>query len=195
MSSQQDIYLASASPRRQELLRQIGVRFTLLPVQVDEGAQPCEIARHYVQRVAAEKAQAAWIHTQRQQAWPVLAADTAVILDDQIMGKPHDRKHATEMLRQLSGRQHEVLTAVSVRLADRHWGCVQASKVSFAALDETTIAAYCASGEPLDKAGAYAIQGLAAKFITRLEGSYSGVMGLPLYETAQLLRRAGVQDI
>lgn len=195
MSTQQDIYLASTSPRRQELLRQIGIGFTLLPVEVDETVQPCEIARHYVKRLAEAKAVAAWDNPRREQALPVLAADTAVVVDDSILGKPRDTEHARQMLRQLSGRQHEVLTAVSVRLADRHWGCVQASQVHFTNLDDATIAAYCATGEPLDKAGAYAIQGLAARFISRIEGSYSGVMGLPLFETAQLLRRAGVKGI
>ena len=143
-----------------------------------------------MRRVAAEKS----LLGQRASSTglPVLGADTEVVLDGKVFGKPHDFSHAREMLRCLSGRDHQVMSAVSLRVGDRHWEALSTSKVGFRAISEAEIEAYWASGEPRDKAGAYAIQGLGAVFVVRLQGSFSGVMGLPLFETAELLREAGV---
>lgn len=185
-----DIILASASPRRCELLAQIGVSFQQQVAEIDETPRRGEPPGDYVARVALEKAQT--VHRQRQSAVPVLGADTAVVVDRQILGKPRDAAHARDMLRMLSGRAHEVYSAVALAGA-REAVAVNCSKVWFAAIGDGEIDAYWRSGEPRDKAGGYAIQGLAAAFITRLDGSYSGVMGLPLYETARLLQDFGIQ--
>ena len=184
------LILASASPRRRDLLAQIGLGFTALTVEADETPRPGESPARYVRRVAAEKS----LLGQRAgtTGLPVLGADTEVVLDGKVFGKPHDFSHAQEMLRSLSGRDHQVMSAVSLRVGDRHWEALSISKVVFRAITEAEIEAYWASGEPRDKAGAYAIQGLGAVFVSRLEGSFSGVMGLPLFETAGLLREAGV---
>lgn len=181
--------LASASPRRRELLAQIGVPHVVTPAQVDETPRPNELPRDYVQRMAREKALAVW---RIDDSLPVLAADTTVVLDGVMYGKPRDRDDALGMLSRLSGRTHEVLTAVA--LATRRDIAVRlnVSEVTFRTLSEAECAAYYATGEPLDKAGAYAIQGLAAVFIESVKGSHSGVVGLPLFETAELLRAAGV---
>lgn len=188
--SQPDIILASASPRRCELLAQIGVSFVQHVAEVDEAARSGEPPCDYVARVALDKARA--VYRQRRPAVPVLGADTAVVVDARILGKPRDVRHAREMLRLLSGRAHEVYSAVALA-GTREAVAVNCSKVWFAAISDSEIDAYWRSGEPRDKAGGYAIQGLAAAFIERLDGSYSGVMGLPLYETARLLQDFGIQ--
>ncbi len=197
------IYLASRSPRRRELLAQIGVRFE--PLLFREGARADgdtdedPLAREkpddYVRRVTRMKADAAWKRVTLRRGLlrkPVLAADTTVALGDEIFGKPADPADAARMLAALSGTRHRVLTAVALQLEGRVELALSESFVTFDALDRARIEAYVASGEPFDKAGAYAIQGRAGAFVTRLEGSYSGVMGLPLCETAQLLRLFGV---
>jgi septum formation protein len=191
------IYLASRSPRRRELLSQVGVRYHLLlfrsrpdsPPDVDESIQANEQPDTYVERVARAKAQAGWrlLRLRNLPFAPVLAADTTVALDGQILGKPADRKEAAEMLAALSGRRHDVFTAVALMRDERIDSAVSRSEVQFKQLSPEDIAQYVATGECDDKAGAYAIQGRAARFIMELRGSYSGVMGLPLFETGQLL--------
>lgn len=188
------ICLASRSPRRRELLHQIGVDFDVIDVDVDEQRRPHEPAEAFVARVALDKARAGRGALPVGSPMPVLGADTAVVVDDEVLGKPQDGADAGRMLSLLSGRTHRVLTAVAL-VAGRETVCVSASNVTFRALDDAECAAYWASGEPADKAGAYAIQGLAAVFISNLEGSYSGVMGLPLYETATLLQESGITVI
>ncbi len=183
------ILLASASPRRRELLAQIGVRCEVRPADVDETLRPGETPASYVGRVAAAKAEAVWALAAGE---VVLAADTTVVLGTELFGKPGDQTEGLRMLRALSGRTHEVLTAVVVRSGDGLAAALSVSEVTMRALNEDECQRYWASGEPLGKAGGYAIQGLAATFITRLAGSYSGVMGLPLAETASLLEGAGV---
>lgn len=196
------IYLASKSPRRAELLRQIDVEFTELRLReapgrerdVEEGARAGESPRDYVTRIARTKALVAW-HRMGQRglpALPVLAADTEVALDGVIFGKPTDAADAARMLAALSGRTHEVMTAFYLKWDRVIDGALSISQATFRTLTTEEIERYCASGEPLDKAGAYAIQGRGAVFVARLEGSYSGVMGLPLYETAEVLARIGV---
>jgi len=181
--------LASGSPRRRELLSQIGVSHIVAGADIDEDVLPGEIPRDYVARLAREKALAIRRAGQRL---PVLAADTTVVLDGLVFGKPRDREDAVEMLGRLSGRAHEVLTAVALAdsrgIAER----LNASIVCFRALSPEECAAYWETGEPRDKAGGYAIQGLGAVFIQSLSGSYSAVMGLPLFETGELLRAAGI---
>src|SRR5678815_2786825 len=191
------IYLASRSPRRRELLSQIGVRYHLLlfrsrpdsPPDVDESILPNEQPDTYVERVARSKVQAGWrlLRLSNLPFAPVLAADTTVALDGRILGKPVDRKQAAEMLAALSGRRHDVFTAVALMRDERVDSAVSRSEVQFKQLSPEDIAQYIATGECDDKAGAYAIQGRAARFIMELRGSYSGVMGLPLFETGQLL--------
>ena len=191
------IYLASRSPRRRELLSQVGVRYHLLlfrsrpdsPPDVDESILPNEQPDTYVERVARAKAQAGWrlLRLRNLPFAPVLAADTTVALDGRIVGKPADRKGAAEMLAALSGRRHDVFTAVALMRDERIDSAVSRSEVQFKQLSPEDIAQYIATGECDDKAGAYAIQGRAARFIMELRGSYSGVMGLPLFETGQLL--------
>lgn len=184
------VYLASASPRRRELLRQIGVRFELAAAAVDEARMPDETPAEYVVRVARAKAEAA--HAVHGAGALILAADTAVVLDDRILGKPEDARAAERMLAALSGRTHRVFTAVALQGDNRVETRFSSSEVRMRATTPGERRAYCASGEPLDKAGGYAIQGLAAIFIEHLAGSYSGVMGLPLFETAELLASFGV---
>lgn len=188
------LYLASQSPRRRELLGQLGVSFSILDVDVVEVPFPEELPVDYVQRVARDKAQAGWESLDREtQAHAlVLASDTEVVLGDRIFGKPKDADDAVQMLQALSGRTHDVMSAVCVMSAKREHGDVCISRVRFAELDEADIAAYVATGEPFGKAGAYAIQGKGATLIQYLEGSYSGVMGLPVFETAKLLRGFGL---
>ena len=185
------VYLASASPRRRELLRQIGVSFRLIDVSIDESARAGEGAAAYVERLAGEKAEAGWRARPDPQA-PVLAADTAVIVEGRILGKPKDRADAEAMLSTLSGRTHEVLTAIALRDSSGAKLRLSRSQVTFRPLAPAEIRAYWDTGEAKDKAGGYAIQGLAAVFIASLAGSFSGVMGLPLYEVAELLEQAGV---
>ncbi len=196
------IYLASRSPRRRELLKQIGVPFELLllredlrrGVDVDETPLADESPGVYVLRMAKEKAAMAV----RQIAYrglpqkPVLAADTTVVFDGQIVGKPDDAEHAARILRALSGREHQVLTSVAIALKEQIETQISVSSVWFREFAEADIRRYCASGEPLDKAGAYAIQGWAGAFVTRISGSYSGIMGLPLAETTELLRKFNI---
>ncbi len=191
MSEPVDVILASASPRRQELLQQIGVRFKVLPVHIDEVRRSNESAQNYVQRLALEKAQAGWDRSARD--LPVLGADTIVVIDKQILGKPANASDAATMLSLLSGREHQVLTAVTLLEGERILSAYCASVVRFRDLTAADIQAYCGSDEPMGKAGAYAIQGRAAIFVRYLQGSYSGVMGLPLFETAALLAELGVE--
>ncbi len=193
------IYLASRSPRRRELLRQIGIGFEVLLLRehsarqpdVDETPLPGESPDDYVRRVCHEKAATGWrrLIARGLPRLPVLAADTTVCLDQRILGKPKDNADAAAMLAALSGREHRVLTAVAIQFDAEVEMTVSESFMRIDVLDEQAIAAYVATGEPLDKAGAYGIQGRAAAFISELRGSYSGVMGLPLYETASMLRR------
>jgi septum formation protein len=204
-----DLYLASRSPRRRDLLRQIGVRFEPLLLRlsqprgpdVDEVAHAGESAAAFAARVATAKARFGLeVLGMRQLALrPVLAADTVVAVDGEILGKPADRAEAAAFLRRLTGRTHEVRTVVALACGPATrlevFTAESVSAVRFAGLSEPQIERYCAGGEPYDKAGGYAIQGLAATFIEHLEGSYSGVMGLPLFETAQLLRQAGIADL
>lgn len=197
------IFLASRSPRRRELLNLVGVRFeTLLfregaraDADTDEAVLPGESPDDYVKRVAQMKAEAAWQRVLMRRGLgrkPVLVADTTVALGNDIFVKPEDQADAERMLAALSGKTHRVLTAVGVRLESRLEMAVSETLVTFAELDRDRIASYVASAEPFDKAGAYGIQGRAGAFVSRIEGSYTGVMGLPLYETAQLLRLFGV---
>jgi septum formation protein len=195
------IYLASRSPRRRELLKQIGVAFEVLVLRehpargpdVDESQLPAELPDDYVRRVGRAKAEVGWdrVVQRRLRRFPVLAADTVVCVDDKILGKPADPADAARMLRLLSGREHRVLTAVALKFEARIELVVSESRVRFCELAEPDLEAYIESGEPTDKAGAYAIQGRAAAFVTELHGSYSGIMGLPLYEAAQLIRKFG----
>jgi len=189
MNNQLPIILASASPRRRELLDQIGVWYTVYAVDIDETPLINESPLAYVQRLAAEKSARCVEQLQTNQS--VLAADTAVVLGDVIMGKPKDKADALSMLRLLSGQTHQVYTAISLR-GQEHSQAVSITDVTFRALTEQEMVAYWHSGEPLDKAGAYAIQGKASVFVTTLSGSFSGVVGLPLYETAQLLMQHGI---
>lgn len=186
-----DLYLASASPRRQELLQQIGVRYAVLPVNVAEIHQAGETPAAYAQRLACDKAQAGWDSLVNADRKPVLGADTIVVCDERILGKPRDRDDGIAMLQLLSGKTHQVVTAVALC----HGTCsvkVNVSRVSLRNLTLAECQAYWATGEPYDKAGGYAIQGKAAIFIRAVEGSYSGVMGLPLFETAQLLAQFNI---
>lgn len=185
------LYLASASPRRRELLAQIGVSFTTHVVPIDETAQPGEAPAAYVERLAWAKAQAA-LDTLNDRGAVVLGSDTAVVLDGRILGKPVDREDALATLAALSGREHQVLTAVALVSEARVEVRVVTSTVRFKPLDRTQIEAYWATGEPLDKAGSYGIQGLAAVFVSQMQGSYSAVVGLPLCETAELLAQFAI---
>ncbi len=203
MISPQDrsLYLASRSPRRRELLTQIGVRFHLLlfrerpegEPEVNEAALEGETPRDYVERVCRAKAEGGWLRMQQRSLprSPVLSADTTVTLEGRIFAKPADRAEAAAMLAELSGRQHEVLTAVALKYDERVELAVSSTEVDFRALTSAEIQRYVETGEADDKAGAYAIQGRAGQFIAAIRGSYSGVMGLPLYETAQLIERFG----
>jgi septum formation protein len=186
------VYLASASPRRSELLRQIGVPFEVRPAEIVETQGDGEAADAYVLRLAAEKADAVWRRVPATERRPVLAADTAVVLEQRVLGKPADEAEAEAMLAALSGRTHRVLTAVALRCGDTTQTLLSRSEVRFRATTAEERGAYCRSGEPLDKAGGYGIQGRAAMFVEHLAGSYSGVVGLPLFETAALLARCGV---
>jgi septum formation protein len=193
------IYLASRSSRRRELLKQIGVHFEVLLFRehglrgrdMDETPRPDEMPDAYVMRVAREKADAGWQRVVQRSLprHPVLAADTTVCLRDKIFGKPADRADASAMLRELSGREHRVLTAVVLCFDSAVDAILNENVVRFRELDDAEIAQYVETGEPFDKAGGYAIQGRAAAFIPEILGSFTGVMGLPLYETASLLRK------
>jgi septum formation protein len=195
------IYLASQSPRRRELLKQIGVYYEMLllrsdprrQISVDETPFDGEAPLDYVQRVCRAKAEAGWdtLLLRNLPRLPVLAADTTVTLDGKILGKPDDKEHAAEILRMLSGRQHQVLTAVAVAFEERVELRLSATTVTFDTLNEERIRRYLLTHEAHDKAGAYGIQGQAGAFVQRIEGSYTGVMGLPLYETVELLKLFG----
>lgn len=197
------IYLASKSPRRRELLRQIGVDFELLPFSpadgekgdmVNEDALPDELPHDYVKRISRKKADFAWqaLEQRYRLPRPILTADTTVILGNRILGKPQNKKEAAAMLRELSGKTHQVLTCITIRKKDELLQELHKSEVTFADLSDEEIDNYCNTLEPYDKAGGYGIQGLAAKFIIHISGSYSGIVGLPLFETTRLLRKAGI---
>jgi septum formation protein len=186
------LHLASRSPRRSELLALLGLEFGVLALEVPEQRAPGEPPEDYVRRVAREKAGAGLLKVVASPGALVLGADTEVVLDDEVFGKPRDADAAAAMLRRLSGRTHRVLSAVSLVSREREAQAVSVSEVRFAELDDARIDAYVASGEPQGKAGGYAVQGRAQAFIAHLSGSHSGVMGLPLYETARLLRQFGV---
>ncbi len=179
-----ELLLASGSPRRAELLRQIGVQFVVAPVPIDESPLPGECAQHYVLRMAVEKSQAA---VRCFGSGAILTADTTVALDGEILGKPGSQDEARALLAQLSGRSHQVLSAICLTAAGRSESRFSATTVTFAALSESVIERYLRCGESMDKAGGYAIQGAAAAFVEAIEGSYSGVVGLPLQATCQLL--------
>lgn len=199
MSSTDFIYLASQSPRRRELLAQIGVAHELLLPTPEEDAESLEVVLKgeapdtYVQRVTALKLIAARARLVRAggENRPVLCADTTVAMGDTILGKPENVADAQRMLRSLSGQTHRVFTAIAIGWGDKTAQACCESRVTFADISDSDIAAYVASGEPMGKAGAYGVQGRAAAFIARIEGSYSGIMGLPLFETAQALRELG----
>lgn len=188
MSAQ--LYLASRSPRRAQFLRQLGLRFETLAADVPEQPAPGQLPADYALATALAKARAA--AALAPLALPVLGADTDVSIDGEILGKPRDRADALDMLARLAGRTHEVCSAVVVIAGARMESALTVTRVSFGAIDAAQAAAYWASGEPADKAGAYAIQGHAARWVKSIEGSYSGVVGLPLYETCELLQRFGV---
>jgi len=204
-----DVYLASRSPRRRDLLRQVGVRFEPLVLRlaqprgpdIDETPHDGEGAAAFAARVATAKARFGLevLGMRHLAVRPVLAADTVVSLDGEILGKPADRAEAAAFLRRLAGRTHEVRTHVALACGSparlELLTAESVSAVRFAQLDDRQIERYCTGGEPYDKAGGYAIQGLAATFVEHLEGSYSGVVGLPLFETARLLRQAGIVDL
>lgn len=190
MADSATLYLASASPRRRELLQQIGVRFQIRVADIDETPLAHESAEAYVERLACEKARA--VHVELAAGSVVIGADTAVVLDGEILGKPAGRDEGLDMIARLSGREHEVLTAVAVRTDAGGDVRVVRTRVAFRAISTLEGEAYWATGEPADKAGGYGIQGLAAVFVRHIEGSYSAVVGLPLCETTELLAHAGI---
>lgn len=190
--NQELIVLASGSPRRRELLRQINLPHQVRPADVDETRSPGEPPSDYARRIALDKAEHVARLLDGADDRIILAADTAVVLGDEVIGKPADAADAASMLRRLSGREHQVVTAVAGIRGRRRLVELSVSSVAFRPISETEISSYVASGEPMGKAGAYAIQGFAAVFAERLAGSYSGVMGLPLFETARLLAQLGV---
>ena len=189
------VYLASGSPRRYEILRNLGYQVVRVPAQIDETSYSTENANEYVQRMAQMKNEAAidtWLQNHPQQPeFPLISADTTVSLNNLILGKPTSADDAAHMLKLLSGQQHQVLTAVCVYWQHQTYHALQTSTVSFAPLTPQQIAAYIATGEPLDKAGAYGIQGFGGVFIDHISGSFTGIMGLPVYETSQLLSQCG----
>lgn len=184
------LYLASQSPRRADLLQQIAVTFKRLNIDIDETPIDGEAPSQYVQRVAAEKARSGWQQLEHsgRTLRPVLGADTAVILDQQIMGKPLDRDHGLTMLKALAGRTHQVMSGICFCYKNAEWAALSISDVTFRPISDEELEQYWLSGEPLGKAGAYAIQGLGAVFVEQIRGSYSSVVGLPLLETHQLLQ-------
>ena len=202
MAGAASIYLASRSPRRRELLRQIGIEHEVLTqrikaergADVDEDPLPAEKPRDYVMRVCRAKVESGWqrVIQRRLPLRGVLAADTTVCIGNEILGTPADTAEAAAFLARLSGRSHDVLTAIAFKLGARMEAELSVTTVQFRELERAEIARYVASGEPMDKAGAYGIQGRAGAFVTEIRGSYSGVMGLPLHETALLLRRFGI---
>jgi len=193
MSTHESIYLASRSPRRLQLLMQIGIKPIVIESNVMELQLPSEAAPDYANRIALNKAEAGWEIAEKMLSLPVIAADTIVVCEDRILGKPRDREDAIATLNLLSGRTHQVITAVAIKNATKTRQCLVESEVTFAHLTASQIEFYWNTGEASDKAGAYGIQGLAAAFISRLKGSYSAVAGLPLYETSVLLRDFGIK--
>jgi len=192
MASVPQLYLASCSPRRAQLLTQLGLKYEVIRVDIDEKRVAAEEPQAYARRLALDKARAGRLLRPAGCRQPVLGADTIVVNGSSVMGKPRDREQAITMLMDLSAATHDVITAIALAGATEHV-MVQSSHVTFRTLTEAECAAYWDTGEPRDKAGGYAVQGVAAMFIARLEGSYSGVMGLPLYETAGLLRAEGIE--
>jgi septum formation protein len=191
VNSIKPMILASASPRRRELLNQIGVAFRVIVADIDESVREGEGAGDYVCRMAREKSLE--VHRRESVTEPVLGADTAVVVNGRILGKPVDREDAIRLLESLSARTHEVWSAVALVLpGGKLLECLNVTRVTFSELDGAWIESYCDSGDPMDKAGAYGVQGMAAQKISHLEGSYSGVMGLPLHETAEILQEAGI---
>lgn len=188
--SENPLILASASPRRLELLQQVGLFPDVRPADIDESLRAGEHATDYVLRMAEEKARL--IAQGYLAEHVVLGADTSVVVDDLVLGKPDDQAHAAHMLSMLTGRKHQVLSAVTVISAGQVASCLSVTEVYFRDVSEQEMAGYWRTGEPLGKAGGYAIQGLGSAFIERIEGSYSGVMGLPLFETCELLQRSGI---
>ena len=186
------IILASASPRRRELLQQIGINAIAQAVDIDETKQPEESVNEYVERLAMEKAQRGFDIILNEDSLPVLGSDTIVEIDGDVLGKPENHQHAKEILMRLSGQQHEVHTSVAIITTDKKVIATSSSHVQFKKLETSEIENYLATGEADDKAGAYAIQGIAAQFVKNINGSFSGVMGLPLYETVELLKQCGV---
>jgi len=184
------ITLASASPRRCELLDQIQVCYTVHPASIDETHITGESPEQFVKRLALEKARFVFKKIPER---PVLGADTIVIMDQQILGKPESQEHAKEILKMLSGHTHQVMTAVAVNNGETEHAALSSSEVEFAYIDDEQIDAYLKTGESLDKAGAYGIQGIAGQFIKNINGSYSSIMGLPLYETTELLKLVGIR--
>ncbi len=195
MSSSAQIILASASPRRRELLKQIGVIAIVQPVDIDETQQEPESAIKFVQRLAMEKAQRGFETINNKDMLPVLGSDTIIEVDAMVLGKPENRQQAKEMLELLSDRKHTVHSSVAIVTHEEKLIETSSTQVHFKALAEEEIDSYLATGESDDKAGSYAIQGRAAQFIKSINGSYTGVMGLPLYETVQLLKRCGVKTL
>lgn len=186
------VWLASASPRRAQLLTQIGVRYRRLSIAVDESMLPGETPQQMAQRLACLKASAGWASLQGEKQLPLLAADTLVVVDGQILGKPESEEQAISMLLQLSGGVHQVLSAITVIDKGRMESCLVETQVRFRELSREECQRYWNTGEPRDKAGAYGIQGYGALLVASIEGSYSNVVGLPLFETAQMLGRFGV---
>lgn len=182
--------LASASPRRQQILQDLGVRFTTRSADIDESVVEGESSADYVCRLARQKSQTVLDLVEGSPT--VLGSDTCVVVDQKILGKPESQQHAIEMLMTLSGRWHQVLTAVSVQNAEHRHECLVVSEVLFAALDESACRRYWATGEPCDKAGSYGIQGKGARFVKQINGSYSAIVGLPVFETAELLAKFDV---
>lgn len=191
MKSQTSIILASASPRRRELLKQLAVNFQVAPADIDESYIQGETPRDYVTRLSREKAMAGF--EQSRAGLPVMGSDTIVLLDGEILGKPESRQEAEKMLQRLSGKTHEVYSGVALVVNPEFiLDTLNVTAVTFGEMPLAWIRQYCQTDEPMDKAGAYAVQGSTGQYIRRIEGSYSGVMGLPLFETAELLRRAGL---
>ena len=195
MTASAQVILASASPRRRELLEQVGVRAIVQSVDIDESRRPGEPVKQYVQRLAMEKAERGFAIIKNSQKLPVVGSDTIVVIDGIILGKPENRQQAKQMLQQLSGQKHTVLTSVAIVTEDKKVIDTSSSEVLFNKLELQEIEEYVATGEPDDKAGSYAIQGLAAQFVKSLNGSFSGVMGLPLFETVQLLKQCGINPL
>lgn len=197
--NQPSVYLASGSPRRHQILTNLGYQVLRINANIDETPRPSENATDYVQRMALMKNRAAvdsWQQSQSQlPEFPLISADTTVSLDNQILGKPTDTKDAERMLKLLSNQKHHVFTAVCIHWQNQIYHTLQTSTVTFASLSATQIAAYIATGEPLDKAGAYGIQGLGGILIKHISGSFTGIMGLPVYETIQLLSQCGYSPL